>query len=661
MNLKLLPALVAAFALGLLATRAADIYWTNTLGGNWYVLQNWSPNQLPSAGDNAFITQAGTYTVVVDGNVILGSLTAGAASGTQTVSVVRTLNLSTNSVFSSRVVLSVAGGFGGLAGLGDVMVNGLLNWTGGYLDIAGVLNANGGILISGSAAKGLYRTVNNGSTVTWTGGVIGSGSGAVFNNLPGGLFDVQTDAVWTHISGGVLTFNNAGTFRKSAGAGTTPINPKFNNTGTIEVQTGVVSFQSVSTQNGLLSVSAGATVDFASGVHTFGAGHSNNIAGTFQVSGGGVYAATNVTVTLPSLNLYGGLGGDGTWTVNGLINWTGGTIDGVGVLNANGGMVISASSSPFLFRRTVNNGGTVTWTGIANFGVGLGAVFNNLAGGLFEVQTDAGFFHQFGGLMTFNNAGTFRKSAGAGLTALEGHFNNTGTVEAQSGTVQFSSGLNQTSGSTLLKGGSVSANGTVSVRGGLLGGSGPVLGNLNMSGQLSPGLSAGRVEVAGNYAQAASGSYNVEIGGTTAGINYDHVAITGSAQLAGTINVVSIIGFVPALGDRFEIMKFGSRSGSVTFQGLDITNGIYLQPVFSPTNLVLVATNAPLRAAPKLNLAYNGDALWLWWPLGYGAFNVQSTTNLNSPIPWSPVTPAELNRHTFPSAEPMKFFRMIKP
>ena len=105
----------------------------------------------------------------------------------------------------------------------------------------------------------------------------------------------------------------------------------------------------------------------------------------------------------------------------------------------------------------------------------------------------------------------------------------------------------------------------------------------------------------------------------------------------------------------------GFRSGSVTFQGFDITNGIFLQPDFSATNLVLVAANAPLQAVPKMNLARNGDALWLWWPLGYGAFNVESTTNLNAPIAWSPVTPTEINRHIFTPAGPAKYFRMVSP
>jgi hypothetical protein len=34
-------------------TRAADIVWTNTAGGNWNVAANWNPNQAPSTNDTA--------------------------------------------------------------------------------------------------------------------------------------------------------------------------------------------------------------------------------------------------------------------------------------------------------------------------------------------------------------------------------------------------------------------------------------------------------------------------------------------------------------------------------------------------------------------------------------------------------------------------------
>src|SRR5947209_8443633 len=46
-------------------TRANNISWTNTAGGNWSVAANWSPNVVPSFSDNVFITNSGTYAVTL--------------------------------------------------------------------------------------------------------------------------------------------------------------------------------------------------------------------------------------------------------------------------------------------------------------------------------------------------------------------------------------------------------------------------------------------------------------------------------------------------------------------------------------------------------------------------------------------------------------------
>lgn len=35
---------------------AAEVVWTNTAGGNWNTAANWSPNQVPTAAENASIT-----------------------------------------------------------------------------------------------------------------------------------------------------------------------------------------------------------------------------------------------------------------------------------------------------------------------------------------------------------------------------------------------------------------------------------------------------------------------------------------------------------------------------------------------------------------------------------------------------------------------------
>ena len=323
--------------------------------------------------------------------------------------------------------------------------------------------------ISGPAYKQLYqRTVNNGGTVTWTGdGVLYTGNGAVFNNPAGRLFDVQNDVAWIYQASPIATFHNAGTFRKSSGTNTTSLGAYVHNTGTIEVLSGTLGLQYGGSQNGRLIVDAGATVGFTlGGLHTFGAGNTNLGLGTFRVSGSVVSVETNVTATLPNLTLSDGtLSGDGTWTVTGLLDWTGGTIAGFGVLNANGGMAISGSAIKVLNQRTVNNGGTVTWTGSGYLNSGAGAVFNNPAGRLFDVQNDS----QIYGQVTINNAGTFRKSAGPGTTYIGVALNNTGTVEVESGTLDLPSPpFQQTSGALLLKGGDVDSSnfGSLQIGGG---------------------------------------------------------------------------------------------------------------------------------------------------------------------------------------------------
>src|SRR6185436_19330638 len=90
-----------------------------------------------------------------------------------------------------------------------------------------------------------------------------------------------------------------------------------------------------------------------------------------------------------------------------------------------------------------------------------------------------------------------------------------------------------------------------------------------------------------------AGSLEIEIAGTEPGATYDRLDVTGLATLAGTLNVLLLNGFVPTSGDRFEVMRFGSRSGTFPVNnGLRVGPNLFLAPIYSATNLVLVATNA---------------------------------------------------------------------
>ena len=115
---------------------AADIVWTNLAGGNWNNPTNWSPNQVPGATDNALITNAGTYTVTLNANADITSLTLGGNSGTQTLTnTAFNLTLSANSVVDTNAVFGLGGGL--LGGTGTLLVKGSFVWSAGTMATVG--------------------------------------------------------------------------------------------------------------------------------------------------------------------------------------------------------------------------------------------------------------------------------------------------------------------------------------------------------------------------------------------------------------------------------------------------------------------------------------------------------------------------------------------
>src|ERR1041385_8793322 len=67
------------------AAQGADIVWTNLSGGNWGTAANWSPNQVPTSNDTAWITNTGTYSVTNNVTSAAATLILGGSGGTQTL------------------------------------------------------------------------------------------------------------------------------------------------------------------------------------------------------------------------------------------------------------------------------------------------------------------------------------------------------------------------------------------------------------------------------------------------------------------------------------------------------------------------------------------------------------------------------------------------
>ncbi|HEY9510213.1 MAG TPA: CARDB domain-containing protein, partial [Verrucomicrobiae bacterium] len=181
--------------------------------------------------------------------------------------VIANLSLNGSTLSGSYVVTGTFNCANGVSGSLIVTNGGVLNWTGGNisgpLDIqsgatanwsggaaANIVNVrtNAAMNLVGNNTKFIQNVLTNAGTVTWLGGdfsvynYAGGYSGAV-ENLSSGLWDIQCDRSMYNGYGNLLAyFHNSGTMHKSAGTGTTTISISFNNAGTLDLESGLISF-----------------------------------------------------------------------------------------------------------------------------------------------------------------------------------------------------------------------------------------------------------------------------------------------------------------------------------------------------------------------------------------------------------------------------------
>src|SRR6266851_2225789 len=98
--------------LGLLRFREdvmATITWNNSNGGDWTTASDWTPNQVPGAGDDAEIIASGTYIVTITtGGVAVNNLTT-AAGATVAIGSGDTLTVFGSQVINSGAIQIAAG------------------------------------------------------------------------------------------------------------------------------------------------------------------------------------------------------------------------------------------------------------------------------------------------------------------------------------------------------------------------------------------------------------------------------------------------------------------------------------------------------------------------------------------------------------------------
>ncbi len=294
------------------------------------------------------------------------------------------------------------------------------------------------------------------------------------------------------------------------------------------------------------------------------------------------------TANMSTVDLGGKTLAPGVYTFNGAASQSGALVlDAQGQNNVAwvfqiGTAYTSAINSTVTFINLGSNGGSdlgVFWN--AGSAVNIGAN-NQLVGNYL-----AGTSIVMGGL----SAGGGRALALAGISL------DTNVVNAHGGLGggDYSGGLKYApNGAVVLSGGSGGT--TTIVPGTVDGGTGTFGGNVANSGTLSPGLAGAApdvLNVSGNFSQAPTGTLVIQLASPT---SFDRLAVTGTASLAGTVQIDTLDGYNP-LGQSFTFLTAGGGvSGTFgTFSGNATTNraAIGAKLTYAPNSVTVAFTQLP--------------------------------------------------------------------
>jgi autotransporter-associated beta strand protein len=207
-------------------------------------------------------------------------------------------------------------------------------------------------------------------------------------------------------------------------------------------------------------------------------------------------------------------------------------------------------------------------TGVGDVVVAAGGV----APRTIDVSNSMGDYRFVGGPITAS--GDLNKSGGGILTiSNDSEFAAGATVAA--GTLAVSGSL----------GGSVQVN-----AGATLQSTGVIEGEVDVlpGGKFSPGFSAGTTTVQSLLLHAGS-LLDIELGGSTPGAEYDHIQVTDSVTLGGTLQVSLTGAFAPQAGQSFNILGWSHADGAFDSLALpDLSDNLSWQIEYGPAGASLV-------------------------------------------------------------------------
>ncbi len=488
-----------------------------------------------------------------------------------------------------------------IEGTGQINVNSFTN--------NGIVNANSSgntlLLVSNSSTytnnnlmeatgKGILEEINttinqgpnglieaNGGNVLLNGGTI---SGGTLTSLSGGEIDEQnnTALAGVTVSGGtnlyVLDGNNL--FLNSTtltNNGTITVNKGGSNTGT---GIGIVGTVELAGTGSIVLNANSASVgdanfhDGGSSNLTQDAGHTIEGTGQINVNSFTNNGTVNANVNSDTLAL---ISNSSTYTNNGTFEASnGGTLD-----------ASSSNLSNYSASNTTLTGGTYEVTANSTMILPGNVTTNNADIILSGTNTT------FAAITPLNNnEGSFHLLNGATFTTA-GALTNSGTIEtaAALSTLTVTGAFTQTAGLTM-DNGIINNSSTMELQGGTLAGTGILSGAVdNTGGTISPGDAPGTLTV-GSLNQGSDGSLDILLASLS---SFDQLNVTGSASIAGTLDVTLANGFNAPNGSQFDILTSSGLSG--IFDKVVLPSDFTIS--YTGTDVILNYTNNSPAAAPS--------------------------------------------------------------
>jgi T5SS/PEP-CTERM-associated repeat protein len=467
-----------------------------------------------------------------------------------------------------------------------LIIDSTLSGSPGGINANGTLIGDGNLSVGGFTINGPGAFLNdtnqikvgssgNGSLAV-SGGATASTTGALYLGLnASGVGQVIVDGLGSSLQAATMGIGNSGQ-------------------GTLYVSGGATASTTGALNLGLNASGVGEVnvSGLGSSLHAATMGIGNSGQGTLNVSAGGLVS------TPGSFSIGGNSGGVGIVNVDGIGSSLQSTFPfgpmlvgdtGQGTLTITNGATVFFGPQAIVIGRNSGGLGSVTMSGSNSsmqsgqliVGESPGNVFSSGTGFLTVnggtasatvIELGLGFGSQ--GTITLNGAGSSLHSSGL----LDVGVNGVGTLIVNTlSSVTVGNAVLIAGGSTVdLSGGGLMSVGNVGLAtpdpgsmligaGGGVRGAGTIIGLVvNNGGTLTPEFFPGALHITGTYTQGAGGTLHMQLGGASPGSGYDQLFVSGDMLLAGLVKVDLINGFLPTLGETFDVFSIGGSFSDPT-------------------------------------------------------------------------------------------------